>query len=752
MPVSPKSNDPVGILDGYTTKEDYTPSEDEKELVNRFYNLLQRCVEHKLPYVRSWEIMRAMIDGYQMLAQHTLTGDYIRVIGKSVQKRLHSINNKLQPAARSLHGKLVRLRPSFTSIPMSGDQDDIQAAMVDDAFIAYHDQRHNMMQIWSEACMYKVYNGNGIIQLKWDENGGRVMAYCEQCSYKHYDETMIGAECPDCSAKAFTATQMHAEADQMAMTMGEAPAPAPDIQVPLLVRAMEGEEKPFVVPMESVYIDPSCVDIRDAQYVIVKHLMSVTAARKRWPEKADYIAEDQSLIVDDLVSRTYNLDTGVWTNPQLEDTCVVYEFHEVPTALHPKGRVVYVSNQIVLDEKEELFYDDFGRLPFFHLIWWKYPRKLFGQGPAEQAVSRQRELNEYETNMREYIELVAKPRVFAWRGSISPDEMTSKTGQVVSVSQGGGGFPQVIVPPNMPQSVFERKESLIGDIREALSITDAEAGLSSDSTGRAMAILQAEGDQQVVGMTTYNSEEMKEYYRCVLTMVKKLRDPEWKFSIMGDFGLEVYSFEGRNGQSMIYLEQDDGLSSNKAVRLQEVMNLISVGVLTDQTTGMVDQKAVSRLLKIKLPQQGFDAKASEYIAAQAVIKKVEDGQIPVQLEVVDDPAIFAETFMHWLRTKGRLPSVDMNVKAEIERLYMVCTFTIRQAAMQQAQAAQPQPGQVGASNAQTQSSQGGSPNKDQNALAGGGIAGNANETVKQADKAGEAQARGGAKHENGQQG
>jgi hypothetical protein len=581
------SADPLGIIDGYSAPETYTPSERERRIVSRFYDLFERAKANKYFYASTWDFNRNYLEGNQILYRDKITHDIVRLKTEKAQ-RLYSVNNQIQPVARSLHGKLVRSRPPFTVSPGTGEQDEIHGARVGDAYIRYFDYKQRIGLLYAKMMTNLLHTGNACIQLCWDPDGGRTLAFCEQCGYSG-DEDLVGGECPDCLQLQQQAQQMNDEADMMAAEMGELPMPGGEVvsgPVPTLVAVKEGEEKAVVRDVENIYIDTYAVDPKDLNYVIVATVEPVVEVRRRFPHKASFVRASADILLNDTHSRTYNLDTNSWEQFDVEDHVMLYEYHEKPSMLHPEGRILWFANDMLLDEKPG-YYKKFGRLPFFFQFWWKITGRFWAQSFIDQAASRQKELNELETSVREYQELIARAKVKTPLGSaVSSDELTARTGQVLQYNAARGSGPEYMVPPEMPQSVFARKSELISEIGQHAAVTTAERGLGSDSSGRQLAILQAEGDQQLAGPQEYNWAELCDFYKCMLVLVMQMHHPERKFMIAGDYTPEVYSISDLNLKDGwdVQVEQSDGLSSNPALRLVQVADFVNMGLYTNPKT------------------------------------------------------------------------------------------------------------------------------------------------------------------------
>jgi len=253
---------------------------------------------------------------------------------------------------------------------------------------------------------------------------------------------------------------------------------------------------------------------------------------------------------------------------------------------------------------------------------------------------------------------------------VASDEINATTSQVVKYNAAAGEI-RFLVPPPLPSEVFNRRAELSQDIQVAASVTDQEMGRSvADPNGRAMSILEAENSQQIAPIMTRNYSEWKQLYMGMLELAKKYYDKDRMVLIGGrDNAAEAYIWGQANFKPGfdIRLQVDDGLSQNKSVRLTQALDLVGTGILNDKKTGLLDDKKFTQLAKIKIPGVGPDFTSPEYAAATEMAIKLMNGE-PVQPKPYDDPAVFRDVFLKFLRGRGRNASPD--VEEQLVNAYM----------------------------------------------------------------------------------
>lgn len=740
MAYGPDSADPIGIADGYTQAVPFTPPDEDRQLVSNLQDLFQKCERAKSTYEWRWDLYRSYLKSDQQLYRDVDTHEIIRVSSQET-KRLFSLNNQFRVNHRSLVGKLTRSLPSFTIVPATADEREVYGAHTGDAYLSYFRRREKLDIKYAEMQSNVAWCGNAVSQLIWDPRAGRTLSVCPVCQYTGV-ESEEGAQCPQCTTKAQMAAQEYQVTAQQASVMGM-PMPPP-VQQPIgkLAAVTEGDACVKVHDPRNVFVEAGIKDPDKLTYLFVRTVESIHAIRKAFPILGMHVTpQGAEGYISNLGTSSYNLTTDQWTEDVLDDHAMLYEYHECPTEVYPHGRVIWMCNSIILEEKESPYYR-FKRLPFFWNFWVRNPGEFYGESPAEPSISLQRELNENITNHREHEVLTAQAKVLSPMGNaVGPDDFKAVTRQVIQYNHAFGP-PHWMAPPILPQGSYNRKHELIEDIRQQWGVTSEESmAATGDASGRAKAISEAESDQTVGPIVLYNMTEWGELNRCLLILAKCYYGPDRKFTVPGEDGLEVYSFEDMNLEEGwdLQLEVDDGFSKNGAVRQQQVMNWAAQGLYMDQRTGMLDVARVAKSAKIKVPGVGIDITSREAAAATALLKTIErhvesQGQTPPpQIQAWDDPLTFSAILQQWLRTRGR--------KANPQTVQAVAAFwtqytMIAQGGMQPGA----QPGGAQASTAASnQSAPGGSPN--QAAPAPQSVSGEAGQRVQQADRQAESQAR-----------
>lgn len=775
MATNTRATDYTGIYDGRPEPQRYEQPEEDKRLVQELNDWKRLAQQFRQPHERLWDLNWHFLKGDQALGRHKMTGEIVR-LSAADSKKVRSTNNLLRPAARSLTGKLSRMTPTYRIDPASIDFAEQHGARVADQLLQFARQQHDLDNVYTALNSYLNWAGNSFVELAWDPTAGQDIVFCEICNYFDYDVSLEGGPCPTCSAQKQaeqSIAQDNAAANQIEavtsvmeqlppdsditpeeiMQGGPQPEPVPqqigplplEQEVPTLVLAKEGDIAVMVRDPRDVFISAGVLDVKKVNRILVRELMEVSEAAARYPHFAPFIKPDAT--IDAERTQTYLFQGPAVTDgfENLADHVFVYQYHEKPTVAYENGRLITVINDTIVEEKEHPIWKDIKRPPIYHFGLDVIEGEFYRDAWITQAWHRQREVNLTETQKREAIDLVLRPKLLNPIGSrITANEFTADSAQVID-HNAAAGRPEWMPQPDVPLGLWERTKELQQDILQQASVTEAQQGIStSDPNGRAMAILNAEADQQIGPIVRRNNGEWKEFNRAVLIMYQKYAHPQRIATTAGPEGLQSVYFGSLNLKPGwdIRMEEEDGLSKNPAVRLTQAMDLAKIGFFADPNTGMFDRKMFARRAGLQNEDHGADIEATERAAASQIPYLIMTGQT-WQPRTFDVPALFKDELEKWLRGPGR--RVDPMISQQVEQIWMYYTQWAFTQMMGQGGMPGGAPGQASQAG-DDMSAPGGSLNGP--GMLGTNIRQQAGQQVSEADQSGEKAARTSTQHEN----
>lgn len=692
------AEDFTGILNGHSQSVGIDQSEEDKQLIARLREEFFAAQQVRLSYERDWELYRQYIKGEQLVV-HRITGDIIR-LDNSDGGRLRSIRNHCRPAARALIGKLSRVKPALKVIPATADWNEQHGAATADKLLEYFSRVHKLDVRYVEVCNMIPWAGNGFLQLRWEPTKGKKIAFCEVCDYVGKKDE-IASICPQCESQremeidfqqqemilqaqvmgsaqktALLDAEMQAELGEQVDGIGlqealqtpisDTPPPIQPIgplpaeeEPPALIELAEGEIGLYVRDPRDVFVPEGSENLDRASWVMYREVMTVPEARSRFPAMAAHIQVEYDVATRESAGYRYSSYGGTGELREFSNHVTIYEWHERPTEAYPNGRIIHQTQTLILSEEEGLW-GILDRFPFYHFGWDVNNGEFWREPPMQQAWHRQREMNRVEEAIREHTEISSRPKwLIALQNLVSVDEISSVSNQVIKWS-GMGPEPKQISPAPVPQDLWTRGESLSADIYQLFGVTENEAGVATaDPNGRAMAIMEAESNQTIGPQLTRNNAEWKEMHKGLLGLAVKYYHNDRLWAIPGSDGYEIFSMKELDLGSGwdIILAEEESMSRNPAVRLQQAMDLANVGVFLDPNTGMLDKKAFLRAAKLSYPESGYDLEKFERSRAAQIPYRIQKGW-EWEPKDYDNPMIYTEVLKGWLLSADNRKDID----------------------------------------------------------------------------------------------
>lgn len=642
-----KSSDPFGIIEGFADLKPGVPTSEEQELIGQLQNKILHAEQSRKPREQAWEFNLVNLKGEQVLARNPINGDIVRVTMDDQEAELPSHDNILLTTHRAFVGKMTRIIPSCIVMPRTEDRTDTQAAEVLDSHLDYKWRSQKLKKKYKRAMDSLSWAGIAVHQLCWDRDKGREIAFCPQCKYG-FDTLSSGDQCPACA--------MQLELQQQAMMQGQMPVePSPPSTPSQLIPSKEGDSIVEVIDPRMFYPQPGVTEIENMEWCLVRKALPVAKLRRMFPDKADVIQEEDNITTDRSVTFSREFIGVQVEYARLQGHAYLREIYEAPSGKYPDGRIIFFCNDRVLEVRKNYYYTMFGRFNFFIYRADRYDGEFWGGAPIDQAWHLQRERDVLMTQKREHRELTLNPKVLVGTNSgVDVDRFTTTAGEVIKVRPNPMGKPTFMQVPAMPPHVYQESDILAQAIRDKFGVTPHEAGQSgADESGRYVAMLESQASEAVAPWLIEIFEEWLELMRCMLILDQKCYAPDRKWAIRGYDYPKSYSWDQvdiKDGWDLA-LADEDSLSKNPAMRLQQAMMLLDKGAFVNVSTGIPDMKKFFRYANLRMPGAGPDLDAQHRAYAAAIPDMIARGAFTGP-KPWDDAVACCEEMVEWLRGPG----------------------------------------------------------------------------------------------------
>jgi len=397
----------------------------------------------------SWKTYHAFFDGkqYRSYSQGRPSEP------KAPSWRVRSVNNYIKPIVNTVASKLTQSRPAFIVRPTGAEDDQRQKAKASEYLLDYLYRQLKMQTVTHETVWWAALTGSGFFNCYWDGQAGKTF--------------QVG--------DSFQATGF------------------PVVE----------SWSPF-----DIYPDPEVAHLHNAKWVILAHVWSGPEIDKRWPgvlatleqknktNTTTYASDDDSSRNADI--RGYISDTGD------EKVYKVLEYQERPSAEHPEGRRIIVSESVLLEETHLP-----GRkFSITQVKIGEMSGRFWGTGVVQGLVPIQREINRTISSIIELRNLASQPPWVAAAGSISKNGIKNRPDHIVFYNANVGPPPQRVPAVPIPNSLYELADILKTNMYDISGVHEISHGRGPSGviSGRALGVL-ADQDSVKLGPAARSLEE-----------------------------------------------------------------------------------------------------------------------------------------------------------------------------------------------------------------------------------------------------
>lgn len=512
--------------------------------------------------------------GKQWIKADRTTNRLIEPIAEPWQVRF--VANKIQPIVRTELAKMTKNKFVMYVNPATTDNNDIRAARVAEKVVEWAEYELGLQELDRDNCLWGLCTGISFVKPYWNPNKGR--------QFEDLDGNL-----------------MH-----------------------------EGDIDCCVVPFFELKFDTSCSSWEDVTWVCHDKVRTVEYIKDTYGVE---VQPEQGLTASNLYeAKILTLATagnGI-AYQKLENSAVVHEYWELPSAKFPNGRRITTCGDKVLLYEEDIGFgeqDDTKReLPFFPFMHIKVPGRLMPTCLCEQLIPIQREYNKCRSQIIENKNLVGNPILIAPRGCLD-EEPTNEPGQFIEYNP--IGKPEYLQPPQLGAEIYKNIDILNTEFEFVSGQHETSHGTTPTgvTSGTAIGYLQEQDDTRL-GPSIANFISCKQkYMRYLLKMIQKMYDVERTVRIAGDnHKVETLHFKGSDLTSIdVRVNESTMYQTSKAAMQDYVIKMVQYGLLLP--TNERDRQLIMKTLEFGIMDDVYSEFEQDTAQAQTENDKFQNGDV-----------------------------------------------------------------------------------------------------------------------------
>lgn len=521
----------------------------DAELVQWVRAQYEKCKGQRAQQQKAWEFNLLSYGGDQW--RRLISGKLETPKAPTWRSKL--VTNLIRPAVRQQITRMTNQKPSVSILPVSTSEDDIFAAQAGEAVWDSLYSRKRFHALYQRAAFWVVTTGNGFMKTWWDPN----------------------------------------KVDKNFMAIN------PMLQKPVQMRG--DIEYGVVTPFNLFVPDLLVEDIEDQPFIIEAYTRPVLWVNTVWKQYLKYPVQA------DCVTRSEIFNTAYWNangndGSAVPDAVLVIECWMKPGAhaACPNGGMLTIIGDQLVQQTEGLPYSH-GEYPIAH--WGDIPTgKFYRESMVTDLIPINQQYNRTRNQMIESMIRTARTQIMYTEGSIDPNRVTSRPGELIPVKP-GYQMPQALPAQPIPQFVTDELRILkqdFEDISGQHAVSKGQAGGVIAAT--AINYLQEQDD--TMNYTAYSSGEffVEKIGKQSLSIVADMWSiPRIIRTIGTDRSFDVIELKGSqiaNGLDL-RVEAGSSLAKSKTARQALLMDMAKMGFITpQQLLDLIDMGGTQKLTEI----------------------------------------------------------------------------------------------------------------------------------------------------------
>lgn len=598
------------------------PSTDTDKLVASINNYYKQDNSQKLTLAYHWERNHLMLDGNQWLRYYGSResgGVWKRLDPTSANQYIpRPVTNYLFDVYQTLKSLLLKNKPRLSVRPNTQSHRDKAAAKLAELVAESNWEKLHENYNYEAAASCALVYGTVFKKDYWDSSSS----------------TMV--EIP--------LTEPKPKIDEMTgMPTGEiedVPVIDPETGMPAVSRQPLGDISTAVVEPYRIALDPLAVNLHEARWIMEYSIRPLTWIKDNYSRNdngytgnADKVKEEKN--VSSILQRFLNLRTssGIRSSgtgsidflshsyaayEMVENSAVVKEYYERPSATNPKGRLIVVANDQILYIGDSPYSGpEVGDWhPYSEFRWEVVPGRFWGKSPFDDANEIQKIINSLDSTLILTRQTMAVPQKMIPLGSITPGQWTGQPGFEAYYKPGPNGEkPETIPPVGVDNQFFIERQFRVDELKQITGAIDILKGEkpSGVTAASALALLHEVSTGKLFPVTDrwkyFTESSQKKQLRLVAAKYREPRKDYIRILLRKNSDLTedmIHNFIGQDlyDNCNVIIEAASSVPKLKAAEHSLLIELATQGVLNLQ-----DPKNRVEFLD-KFGIQGFDAQES----------------------------------------------------------------------------------------------------------------------------------------------
>lgn len=458
---------------------DISSIEDQDQLAQAIEKFYMQDGVAKTQLSWNWEKNQMFLDGKQWLVY-----DGTRETGgvwKPLRVRSENeyiprpVTNYIFDAYQTLKGYLIKSKPRVTVRPNTQTYRDKSAAKLATLVAETNYERLKEDQNYEYAASCAITYGTVFKKSYWDTSYSAQVKIPRMVDQPQVDP-MTGQQ----------------------IGIQQVPAVNPETGEPEFDMVPLGDVNTDIIEPYRMVLDPLANDLHKARWIMEYALQPLSWVQETFSKEDEgYTGKAMEVKPEAQLSnsmrRFYQLKTSSGTKGSYvgmsapngsdsapENSAVVKEYYERPTAKHPRGRMVVVANGITLYVGESPYSGpDLGDWhPYSECRWEIVPGRFWGKSPFDDATEIQKQINSIDAVIVLTRKTMAIPqKLIPKNAGIAPGSWTGRPGQEISYNDTGtGAKPEIIPGVSVDEAVFMERKQRLEDFKNTTGAVDILKG------------------------------------------------------------------------------------------------------------------------------------------------------------------------------------------------------------------------------------------------------------------------------------